>query len=88
MTPDQEKEMIERMRRIETRVTVMSTALGVPQNGHKPTFDTATGVVSLPSPHASLRSIINVIPKGWSGRVRMMVGDDVQGTLDIALMNR
>jgi len=81
-------EELQRLRRIETRVTQMMVALGI-DVGQKPVFkmvDVAgekreAAVVDLPSPHSSLKEVLDNIPASWDGPVGVFVGDRLVATI-------
>lgn len=75
MEPGQE--MLDRVRRIETRVTKIGNAMGVDVGGGKPAWDVGRCRVTLPSPNCSIREIVEVIPERFAGHpVSVYVGDD------------
>lgn len=74
-------EVLQRMRRLETRVTTALIALGFDTQAQKPTFDRRRGRLQLPSPHSSLLECTKAIPSDWSGAVEVFVGSDRVTTL-------
>lgn len=83
-------ETLQRVRRIETRLTQLLVALGVDTISQKPKFgiydvpgpEREVAVVTLPSPHSSLKEALDIIPASWEGPVRVFVGDQMVATLD------
>lgn len=67
MTPEGEKEVRDRVRRIETRLVKMAEAAGVDINVHRPFYQ--NGVVSVPSTGISIRDCLAVVPRGWQGPI-------------------
>lgn len=78
---DPQLEILQRMRRLETRVTTALIALGYDTQAQKPTFDRRRGRLQLPSPHSSLLECTKAIPSDWSGAVEVFVGNDRVTTL-------
>lgn len=79
-SPDQE--LLERVRRIETRLTSALVALGVATPAQKPRFDPTLGVIQLPSPHTSLKECLNCLPADWTGKVKLFIDDDYLGSFE------
>ena len=63
-----------RLRRIETRVTQLAIALGIPTRAQKPAFDPEKASVVVPSMHSSLQEILDSIPEGWHRPVTVRIG--------------
>lgn len=80
-TTDPQQEILERARRIETRVTRMMHALGVPSESQKAKFDESAGTLLVTSPHASLRECLLAIPETVEGTVDVYVGSDYVATI-------
>jgi hypothetical protein len=82
--PDPNHETLQRVRRIETRLTQTMVALGIDTNSQKPEFWQETpgseARIALPSPHTSLKELVLALPDGWTGPVRLYIGDDSIGT--------
>ena len=76
-----EVEMLQRVRRIETRVTTMMIAMGVDSSATKPVFD--NGRLTLPSKHCSVKEILEAIPADWGGPVGLLIGDERLAEIDI-----
>ena len=76
-----DKEVLDRLRRIETRLTRYLQAQGFDAQTSKPVW--GGGVIALPSPHASLKSILSVIPDDWGGRVSLMLGEEFVAYLEV-----
>lgn len=82
-TEDQIAETLQRVTRLETRVTTALIALGHDTRAQKPTFFErfGRGRITLPSPHSSLRECLNAIPKDWVGPVEVYVGGELIASL-------
>ncbi len=78
-------EELQRLRRIETRITQFMVAMGVDVVGaQKPQFKQinnafgARGVVIAPSMHTSMKELLDCIPKTWGDApVDIMLGDQL-----------
>jgi hypothetical protein len=82
---DPQTEILQRTRRIETRLTKMMIGLGVATETQKPQFtgnDGGRARIVLPSPHSSLQEIASCVPPGWCGLVDVYLGGDRIVTLD------
>lgn len=68
MQLDNEKELLDRTRRIETRLVNLIEHLGVVPDRVKPTFAVRgdKGIITVPSIRTAIEDIMNAIPKGWS----------------------
>lgn len=79
-----DKELVQRVRRIETRLTQLMTAMGVPTSAQKPAFNKKPGehpILLLPSPHSSLKEIADAIPDQHRGEhTQVWLGADRVGT--------
>lgn len=77
-------ETLERVRRIETKLTQFMTRSGVDIQVQKPNYIQSGGIarVILPSPHCSIKEILDSIPAAWDGPVKLFVGDELVATLD------
>ncbi len=58
------EESLERLRRIETRITKLCQFLGLDTNTKKPTWSVDQGTVIVPTDACSLRDILAAIPSG------------------------
>jgi hypothetical protein len=58
-----DREILDRVRRTETRVTKIGRALGIDVGGGKPVWDDALGRVVVPSPNCSVGDIVNAVPE-------------------------
>lgn len=77
-----EQETLDRVRRIETRVTKIGNHLGVDVGGGKPEWDRVNERVVLPSPNCSISECVKVIPPQFNGRlVNVFVDDEYLTTL-------
>lgn len=72
--PRPEVETLQRVRRIETRVTQLLIAQGIHTDAQKPIFN--DGSLHVPSIHCSLKEIIDSVPRNWHGPVGVFVGTD------------
>lgn len=75
-----ELETLDRVRRIETRLTQTMVALGVPTQAAKAQFE--DGRVTLPSRHSSLMEAVDCIPRSWIGPVDVFVDGSRVAKLD------
>ncbi len=69
-----EVETLQRVKRIETRLTQTMIAMGIKTEGQRPIF--AAGKLTVPSMHCSLKEILDTIPGEWQGPVAVFIGDD------------
>ena len=72
-----------RLRRIETRVTQLAIALGIPTRAQKPVFNPDKASVVVPSMHSSLQEILDSIPVDWHRPVTVSIKG--RGVLDVQL---
>ena len=85
---DGNREVLHRARRIETRVTRIAEALGIPTQADKPKFlisernGKPQGRMILASRFASLKEILDNVPETWEGPFGVFVGDDLIATID------
>jgi hypothetical protein len=82
MTDKRDDEVLKRTRRIETRLTQFMIAMGVTTEHQKPTFDAGSvgagcGKLTLPSPHTSVREMLDAIPETFDHPVEIFVGDQL-----------
>lgn len=77
-------EILHRARRIETRVTQVLNAIGVPTRATPPKFSISAGSAQLhvASPHISLKEILDNIPVSWEGPVGVFVVGELIATID------
>jgi len=76
MKPEDEKELLQRTKRIETRLTQFMIAQGVTTEHKRPVVEPGNPTrVVVPSRHTTLSEIMAVIPAG-GGPVDIMIGDD------------
>lgn len=62
-------EILDRVRRIETRTTIIGRHLGADVGGGKPSWSAnndGSGRIDAPTANCSLAEMMKVIPKGWS----------------------
>lgn len=71
-------EVLQRTRRIETRLTNLIVAMGVEHAGQKPKFlpGLERGVVHAPSQHSTLKEILDAIPQDFPAPVDLYIGSD------------
>lgn len=81
MTPDDERELLDRVRRTETKITDTMVQLGLRNNAEKATFN--EGRLTLLSPHTSLRELLDRVPRRWTEPVEIYIGDDWVATIDM-----
>lgn len=74
------KEITDRTRRIETRLTRYIEAQGVETGAHKPRWKQG-GIVAIPTMVTSLADILGVIPKGYEGDVDLVFRGHVVASL-------
>lgn len=73
------KEVLDRARRIETRLTRLCTHVGVNIPTQRPMFGTPPGQsarIVVPSPHSTLQEILDSVPEMWDGAVDVYLGAD------------
>ena len=78
------KEILDRVRRTETRVTKIGRAMGVDVGGGVPTL--VNGRINVPSPNCSIGEIAKLLEAGVSNSVvgtQVFVGDDYLATIRI-----
>lgn len=75
---DWQSELLDRLRRIETKFTRWLTANGGEVETQKPVWR-APGMVEVPSMHSPLNEVLAAIPRDWAGGVVQVVfrGDAV-----------
>lgn len=81
-----EQQTLDRVKRIETRITTMALALGVNMPMQKPTFDKQPGehaTLDLPSINTTVKSIRAALPNGFTGRVILRIGGEMILTMDV-----
>jgi hypothetical protein len=74
-----EVETLQRVRRIETRVTQLLVGMGINTQAQRPTFN--CGNLTIPSLHSSLKEVIDSIPESWRGPVDVFLGERLVVTL-------
>lgn len=62
-TNAQIKDMFERMRRVETRITKMMQHMGMDPGGMRPIW--RDGTVIVPNAHTGMQDILDTIPPHW-----------------------
>lgn len=81
---DETAELLDRARRIETRLTRVAHALGVDtrsERGHFFREPDGSACVKLPSPRTSLKDVLDSVPVSWNGPVKLYVGGELIGEL-------
>lgn len=71
------REILDRARRIETRVTRIAKAMGVDPGETQPSFDPEYRTLSVPSRHISLQDCLKSIPARTN--VSVVIGGDLVG---------
>ena len=71
-------EVVQRARRIETRLTRLLETEGIQTGIQRPWWMEDRGVVMLPSPMTTIDAILKTIPEGWSKPVQIVLKDDQQ----------
>jgi len=80
---EHDRELVDRVRRIETRVTKIGRHFGIDVGGGRPIWD-PRGRVVIPSPNCSVGDILKTVPDASrSGEVDVYVGDEYMMTLYI-----
>lgn len=72
-------EILARLRRIETRVVQHMTAVGIDTRSQKPVFTRnpdGSSRIMVPSPHTSLKELLDSVPDTCEGPVDVFMGDD------------
>lgn len=68
-------EVLDRVRRIETRLTKLLTHFGISPGAERPSWE--SGVVRVPSRRAQLEDILSVVPHGYGKEeFDVYVGED------------
>lgn len=62
-------ELLDRTRRIETKLCVVMEKMGVDPKNQKPTW--TTGIIQIHSKDVRLRDIVSLIPDGWDKGVEI-----------------
>lgn len=73
-------EILARLRRIETRQVQHMVASGIDTQSRKPTFarsDDGSSRLDVPSPHSSLKEMLDSVPDTWQGPVDVFIGDQM-----------
>lgn len=73
------REILDRVRRIETRTTIIGNHFGVDTGGGKPIWDTnndGSGRIDAPTANCSLNELMRVVPRGWSHGAHVYVKGD------------
>lgn len=78
------REVRDRMRRVETRVTKIGRFLGVDVGGGKPVWQPGDQSIMIPTPNCAVGEILHAIPDDCrKGNVDVYVNDDYLFTLFI-----
>lgn len=70
------REIRDRSRRIESRLTALTQKLGFTTPAKRPVFNPDDGVVSVPSREVALDEVLAAIPPTWQGDVVVMIGEN------------
>ncbi len=74
---EQQQEVLDRIRRVETRVTKIGNHLGVDVGGGKPYWCDKRRCVVLPSPGCAITEVVRVVPDEFKHLgVDVYMGDD------------
>jgi hypothetical protein len=77
-----EVEIRDRVRRNETRLTVLANALGVDVQGSAPSWNSDLESIQVPTPNCSLRSILSAVPPRFHGQhVPVRIGSEYLATV-------
>ena len=78
-TTSQMEEVIERLKRIETRVVKVAGHMGLDLNTRRPSWreNNTAGYVHITSPDESIRNVLNTVPRSYKGDVVVMCYDTV-----------
>lgn len=82
-----EQQTLDRVKRIETRITTLAIGLGVEMGTQKPVFAKEPGeyaTIELPSHNSSLKEIMAAVPAGFTGRIELRIGGDTIGQIELA----
>lgn len=72
-----EVEIRDRVRRIETRLTVLANALGIDVQGSVPSWNSDLEIVQVPTPNCSLKSILSAVPRRLRGhQIPVCIGSE------------
>jgi hypothetical protein len=73
------KEILDRMRRVETRLTKLIELQGFDTHGDKPKliWEAGDAKLILPSPSCTLKSILDALPKRANPDVQLMMGEEI-----------
>lgn len=81
------EETLDRVRRIETRLTTLCIGMGIDTPQQKPVFDPGSinsiASLTIPSMDCSMKQIRASVPHDWKGPVRFMLGNQYIGQLDL-----
>jgi hypothetical protein len=83
---DQLKEIVERVRRIETRTTIIGQHLGADVGGGTPRWTLnrdGSGRITVPTANCSLGQLMKVIPHNWEHGAHVYVNSDFLFALTI-----
>lgn len=81
LSPEEARELMSRTRRIETRLTQLLIASGVDTQSQKPQYDKSRSRITLPSPHSSMKEIVDALPEKWEASIEIFIGDERVATL-------
>jgi hypothetical protein len=68
-------EVLDRVKRIETRVTIIGRHLGADVGGGKPVFNRQASRIDIPTRNCSLGEMMKVVPHNWDRAVNVYDGD-------------
>lgn len=85
MSYDPVNEILDRVRRIETRTTIIGRHIGADVGGGKPTWSAnSSGRVDAPTANCSLAELVKVVPRGWNKGAHVYVNDEYLFSFTIA----
>lgn len=76
------EEVLDRVRRIETRVTIVGRHVGADVGGGRPRWD-GSGRISCPTGNVSLTELMRVVPRGWDKGAHVYVNDEYLFSLTV-----
>lgn len=79
--PDPEiREVLDRVKRIETRVTIMGRHVGADVGGGRPQW-LGNGKIDVPTRNCSIGELVKAVPRDWVRSVKVYMNDEYLFTL-------
>ena len=79
-----EQEILQRARRIETRLTQFMIGMGLDTMRQQATFKPGSpGQIEIPSRHTSIKEILSCLPPNSVGEVEVVIDGDLIATLKL-----